>query len=231
MTSQLFQRAREDGRALLSEVESKQVVQRAGIATAEASLAADAEQAVAAADAIGYPVVLKVISAEITHKSDVGGVELGLRDATAVRAAFDRIMAGAGTARPEAKLDGVSVQAMARPGTEVIIGVIRDPQFGPVLMFGLGGILVEVLRDVSFRLIPVSRRDVRQMIREITAFPLLEGYRGREPADLTAIEDMLLKVSGLVEAHPEIEELDLNPVLAYRDSALAVDARVVLSSS
>jgi acyl-CoA synthetase (NDP forming) len=118
---------------------------------------------------------------------------------------------------------------MARPGIEVIVGVSTDPQFGPVIMFGLGGVLVEVLKDVSFRIIPIALRDARQMIREIKGFPLLEGYRGQDPADLASLESLLLHVSGFVEKQPEVSELDLNPVFAYKDGALAVDARIVLS--
>ena len=117
---------------------------------------------------------------------------------------------------------------MAKPGVEVIIGMSKDAQFGPVLMFGLGGILVEILKDVSFRIVPLVRRDAREMIREIKGYPVLEGYRGKEPANVTALEDMLLKVSDFVEKNPEIKELDLNPVFASKDGAVAVDARVVL---
>jgi len=123
----------------------------------------------------------------------------------------------------------VTVQAMARPGVEVIIGVSQDPQFGPVLMFGLGGIWVEVLKDVAFRLIPITPYDAREMIREIKGFPLLEGYRGQEPAHLPTLEGILLQVSELVEKHPQIQELDINPIFAYRDGAVAVDARVILA--
>jgi len=129
---------------------------------------------------------------------------------------------------PTATIHGVSIQKMARPGTEVIIGATRDPQFGPVLMFGLGGVMVELLRDISFRVIPLRRWDAGQMIRELDAYPLLEGFRGQEPADMAALEALLLSVSGLVENNPEIRELDLNPVFAYKDGALVVDARITL---
>ena len=129
---------------------------------------------------------------------------------------------------PNARIEGVAVQKMARPGIEVIVGMSKDPQFGPVLMFGLGGVLVEVLKDVSFRIVPLEPRDARQMVREIKGFPVLQGFRGQEPADLEALEQLLLKVSSFVDAHPEIEELDLNPVFAYKDGALAVDARIVV---
>jgi acyl-CoA synthetase (NDP forming) len=119
---------------------------------------------------------------------------------------------------------------MARTGVEVIMGMSKDAQFGPVLMFGLGGVFVEVLKDVAFRIVPLNRRDASQMVREIKGYPLLEGYRGQEPANITALEDLLLKLSDFVDKNPKIKEMDLNPIFAYKDSALAVDARVILES-
>jgi acyl-CoA synthetase (NDP forming) len=225
----IIDRARTQGRKILTEVESKQLLEEAGIPTARARLATTRDAAVQAARDIGFPVVLKVVSPQITHKTDVGGVKLDLKSPEEVAAAFDEIMAAARRAAPDATIDGVSVQQMARPGIEVIVGVSTDPQFGPVIMFGLGGVLVEVLKDVSFRIIPIAPRDARQMIREIKGFPLLEGYRGQDPADLAALESLLLRVSEFVEQQPEVSELDLNPVFAYKDGALAVDARIVLS--
>jgi acyl-CoA synthetase (NDP forming) len=228
-TTTIIDQARTQGRKILTEVESKQLLEEAGVPTARARLATSRDAAVQAARDIGFPVVLKVVSPQITHKTDVGGVKLDLKSAEEVAAAFDEIMAAARRAAPDAAIDGVSVQQMARPGIEVIVGVSTDPQFGPVIMFGLGGVLVEVLKDVSFRIIPIAPRDARQMIREIKGFPLLEGYRGQEPADLAALESLLLRVSEFVEKQPEVSELDLNPIFAYKDGALAVDARIVLS--
>jgi len=228
-TATIIDRARTEGRKILTEVESKQLLEEAGVPTAHARLAASRDAAVEAAREIGLPVVLKIVSPQITHKTDVGGVKLNLKSPEEVAAAFDEIMAAARRAAPDATIEGVSVQQMAPPGTEIIVGVSTDPQFGPVLMFGLGGILVEVLKDVSFRIIPIVARDARQMIHEIKGFPLLEGYRGQDPADLSALESLLLRVSEFVEQHPEVSELDLNPVFAYKDGALAVDARIVLS--
>ena len=228
-TTAIIDRARTQGRKILTEVESKQLLEEAGIPTARARLATSREAAVQAARDIGFPVVLKVVSPQITHKTDVGGVKLDLKSPEEVAAAFDEIMAAARRAAPDATIDGVSVQQMARPGIEVIVGVSTDPQFGPVIMFGLGGVLVEVLKDVSFRIIPIAPRDARQMIHEIKGFPLLEGYRGQDPADLAALESLLLRISGFVEQQPEVSELDLNPVFAYKDGAVAVDARIVLS--
>jgi acyl-CoA synthetase (NDP forming) len=228
-TIEIIDRAKSEGRTILTEVESKQILEGAGIPIASAQLAATREEAVAAARQIGLPVVLKIVSPDISHKSDVGGVKLNLGSEEEVAAAFDEIVEAARRAQAGATVLGVSVQKMAQPGVEVIMGMTKDPQFGPVLMFGLGGVFVEVLKDVAFRIVPLEPRDARQMIRDIQGFPVLEGFRGQEPADLAALEDMLMRLSAFVEEHPEIQELDLNPIFAYKDGALAVDARIVLS--
>lgn len=227
-TANVFDHARSQGRAVLTEIESKQILAEAGIPVAQAQLARTAQEAAAATEKLGFPTVLKIVSPDVTHKSDVGGVKLGLNSAAEVRAAFDEITAAVKTHQPEACIEGVAVQKMAAPGTEVIVGMSKDPQFGPVLMFGLGGVFVEVLKDVAFRIVPLEPRDAREMIREIKGFPVLEGVRGQPPADIAALEKLILQVSEFVEAHPEIEELDLNPVFAYADGALAVDARIVV---
>jgi acyl-CoA synthetase (NDP forming) len=140
-------------------------------------------------------------------------------------------MASAKKAEPNARINGVSVQQMAKQGTEVIVGMTTDPQFGPVMMFGLGGIMVEVLKDVAFRLVPLTNKDAAQMISEIKGIPILDGVRGAPPADIAALQATMVKVSELVQQHPEIRELDLNPVFAYPDGALAVDARIVVSEA
>lgn len=223
--------ARAEGRTLLNEVESKAILRDAGIPATAATLATTRAEAQDQAEAMGYPVVLKVVSPDIAHKSDVGGVQLNLKDRDTVGAAFDAILANATKAEPGARIKGVSVQQMAPQGTEVIVGMTTDPQFGPVMMFGLGGIMVEVLKDVSFRLVPLSEKDAGQMIAEIKGKPVLDGVRGQPAADLAALRSTILKVSELVERHPEIRELDLNPVFAYPDGALAVDARIVVSEA
>jgi acyl-CoA synthetase (NDP forming) len=225
----VIDRARGQGRAVLTEVESKQILAEAGIPVAPARLARTVDEAARAAQEIGFPVVLKIVSPDITHKTDVGGVSLNLDSPEEVAAAFDDVAAAVRRQQPEARIEGVAIQPMAKPGTEVIIGMTKDPQFGPVLMFGLGGILVEVLKDVAFRIVPLVPRDARQMIQEIKGYPLLEGFRGQAPADIQALERMLLRLSDFVAGHPEIEELDLNPIFAYSEGALAVDARIVVS--
>jgi acetate---CoA ligase (ADP-forming) subunit beta len=219
---------RAQGRTVLTEIEAKQVIREAGITVTETRLAASQKEAVSISDETGYPVVLKIASPDITHKSDAGGVKTNLKDANEVKNAFGDIMAAAAQKAPEARIQGVTVQPMARPGIEVIIGMFKDPQFGPVIMFGLGGIFVEVLKDVTFRLIPIEKPDAAEMIEEIKGKALLNGYRGQEPADKEALAEVLLKISDLVEKTPEIRELDLNPVFAYNNAAVAVDARIVL---
>jgi acetate---CoA ligase (ADP-forming) subunit beta len=224
----LIEHARQQGRTLLTELESKQVLHDLGIPTTLGQLATSEEEAVRAADAIGYPVVLKIVSPDIVHKSDVGGVKLHLQDGEAVRQAFRAIQQSVAAQTPGARVDGISVQPMAAPGVEVIVGMSKDATFGPVLMFGLGGVLVEVLKDVTFRIVPLSQRDAREMIHDIQGFPVLAGYRGTAPADLEALQHILLTLSAFVASTPEIKEIDLNPIYAYAQGALAVDARVLL---
>jgi len=212
----------------LTEVESKALLRRAGIPVVEAKLARSKKEAVSTSKEMGFPVVLKINSPDVIHKSDAGGVKLGLANGTQVGKAYSDIMSSIKKAYPEARVEGISVQRMAAPGVEVIVGMSKDPQFGPVIMFGLGGILVEVLKDVSFRIVPVSERDAGEMIREIKGYPILEGYRGQKPASIPALERLIVKVSEFVEKNNQIGELDLNPVFAYPDKAVAVDARIIL---
>jgi acetyl-CoA synthetase (ADP-forming) len=212
----------------LTEVESKELLKQAGIPVVEAKLARSKKEAISVAKEIGFPVVLKIVSPQVVHKSDSGGVRLGLATATQVGRAYAEITASVRQKHPEAVIQGVSVQKMAPSGVEVIVGMSQDAQFGPVIMFGLGGVLVEVLKDVSFRIVPVSRRDAQEMIREIKGYPILEGYRGQEPANISALEELVFKVSQFAEQNPQIKELDLNPVFAYNDKVVAVDARIIL---
>jgi acyl-CoA synthetase (NDP forming) len=227
-SDEIISTARREGRTYLTEPESKQILKEAGIKTTEIRLARTKEEAIALSTEIGFPVALKVVSPDVLHKTDAGGVKLNLENEKQVAEAFEGIISSVKKHQPEANIEGMAVQNMARPGTEVIIGMSKDPQFGPVLMFGLGGILVEVLKDVSFRIVPLTSRDAREMIREIKGYPILEGYRGQEPANIAVLEEMLLKVSDFVEQKPEIKEIDINPIFAYSDGAVAVDARVIL---
>ncbi|MBN1631575.1 MAG: acetate--CoA ligase family protein [Thermoleophilia bacterium] len=213
---------------VLTEMESKELLGSLGIPTTQMRLVASEEEAVAQSAEIGYPCVLKVSSPDITHKSDAGGVKVGLADGQQVAEAYRAIMASCREKFPEADIEGVTVQNMAAPGLEVIIGMATDPQFGPVLMFGLGGVWVEVLKDVSFKIVPLTRADAANAIREIRAARLLEGFRGSEPVDTAALEDILLRVSEFVAKTPQVKEMDLNPIFAYPEGAIAVDARVIL---
>jgi acyl-CoA synthetase (NDP forming) len=225
---QLIDKVRKEGRTILTEIEAKELLKQAGINVIETRLATSREEALSMSKKMGFPVALKITSPDVVHKSDAGGVKLNLETEEQAGQAYDDIIAAVKRQYPDAVIQGVSVQKMARPGVEVIIGVSKDAQFGPVIMFGLGGILVEILKDVSFRIVPLEKRDAREMIREIKGYPVLEGYRGQEPVDVENLEELVLKVSDFVDKHPSVEELDLNPVIAYGDGAVAVDARVIL---
>jgi acyl-CoA synthetase (NDP forming) len=228
MTTDVLQKARLDGRTLLTEVESKELIQESGIPVVETRLARSKAEAVRIAQEMGLPAVLKIVSPDVVHKSDVGGVKVGLESVAQVRTAYGSILSSTRTAVPSASILGVSVQRMAEPGVEVIIGATKDPQFGHVILFGLGGVLVELLRDVSMRLVPLTAKDARVMIREIKSLPLLQGYRQYPPCDLDSLEEAILNLSQFLEKHPEVKELDLNPVLCYPQGLVAVDARVIL---
>ncbi|MBM4308204.1 MAG: acetyl-CoA synthetase [Deltaproteobacteria bacterium] len=227
-TSTTILKLKKEGRQILTEFESKKFLKQAGIPVIETRLAKTPKEAVAISQKMGFPVALKIASPDIVHKSDSGGVKLSLKNVAEVKAAFKEIVIGAQKKNPSASIDGVSVQKMAKPGTEVIVGTSKDPQFGPVIMFGLGGIFVEVLKDVSFRIIPLSRKDALEMIEEIKGYPVLQGYRGKEPADISALVEIILKISKVMEQNPEIKELELNPIFAYKKGAMAVDARIIL---
>jgi len=224
----LFEKAKREGRSILTEFESKRALKQVGIPVVEARLAKTQKEAVPISQKIGFPVVLKIMSPDVIHKTDSGGVKLDLKNVSEVRNSFREIMKSVEKQYPAAVIHGVSVQKMVRPGTEVIVGTSRDAQFGPVIMFGLGGIFVEVLKDVSFRIIPIDRRDAQEMIKEIKGYPLLQGYRGKEPVNIPALVEMILKISNFINENPPIRELELNPVFAYKDRVLAVDARITL---
>jgi len=229
---QLLGDVREDGRLTMGEAEARDVMAAYGIRIPQSKVAKRADEAVQIAEEIGYPVVMKIASPDILHKSDIGGIKVGLNNATDVRDAFDLIVYRATRYMPDATIWGVQVQEMVMGGKEIIIGMNRDPQFGPLLMFGLGGIYVEVLKDVTFRVAPISSLDAKEMIQEIRSYHLLQGVRGEQASDQEAIVDVLLRISQLVTDFPEIVELDINPLLVCEvaQGAVAVDARLVLSS-
>jgi acyl-CoA synthetase (NDP forming) len=217
-----------DKRKSLLENEAKAVCMEYGIPVTRFELAGSEGEATKYADAIGYPVVLKIVSPDIIHKSDVGGVIVNLKNAKEVGNAYKQILSNVRKHIANAKIVGMLVQEMAPASTEVIVGSIKDPQFGPALMFGLGGVFVEVLKDVTFRIAPVNEEEAHEMIEEVKAYPLLKGYRGSPPADINAIVKIILATSKLVMEHEEIKELDLNPIMVYEKGAKAVDARIIL---
>lgn len=212
---------------LLTEVAAKELLAAHGIPVVPTALARSSAEAVRLAKQVGFPVVLKVASPDIVHKSDVGGVHLNLLNVSQVGRAYREIMTSVRAHLPQAAIDGITVQRMANPGIEVVAGLARDRTFGPVVMFGLGGVFVELLNDVAFRVVPLRPKDARAMIRDIRGVAMLQGYRGAPPVDVGALEEILLKLSTLAEQRPDISEIDLNPILAYPDGALAVDARVL----
>jgi len=226
--AEILGKARKEKRTLLTEIESKEWLKAARIPVVETKLATSKTEAMELAKQLGFPVVMKIVSPDVAHKSDAGGVKLNIQNATQAGKAYSEILASIKKHYPRAKIVGLTVQKMAKQGIEVIIGMTKDAQFGPVIMFGLGGILVEVLKDVSFRIVPMTKRDAAEMITEIKGFPILKGYRGQDPADIPYLEELIVKVSDFVDKNPEIKELDLNPVFAYKSGALAVDARIIL---
>ncbi len=226
--SEILQRAYAEGRDFLFEHEAKELCRLYDLPVTKGRVVRSEEEAVKAAEEMGFPVVLKIVSPQILHKSDVGGVVLNVKDAQGVREAYERILNNVKKRRPDAEIEGIYVQEMAPSSTEVIVGATKDPTFGPTIMFGLGGIFVEILKDVSFRLIPITRDDAVEMIHEIRSYKILEGARGMPKADEGALVDILLNTSRMVSDCPEIKELDMNPILVYERGAKIVDARVIL---
>jgi len=228
IVTEIFNRAKSENRKFLLETEAKTVCSHYGIPVTKFMLAKRPEDATSFAEKIGYPVVMKIVSPDVIHKFDVGGVVLNLKTAKEVESAFKKIVENVKKHKPDAKIMGVTVQEMAPASTEVIVGGIKDPQFGQTLMFGLGGIFVEILKDVTFRIAPVTEEEAKEMITEVKAYPLLQGYRGTPPADTGAIIRILLATSKLMMSHENIKELDLNPVMVYEKGAKTVDARIIL---
>jgi acetyl-CoA synthetase (ADP-forming) len=227
-TSRILSQASKEGRKSLLETEAKMVCIDYGIPVTKFELAKSEDEAVKFAKAIGFPTVLKIVSPDIIHKSDIGGVIIDLKNAEDVRKGYKSILQNVRKNDPKARIAGILVQEMAPSSTEVIVGAIKDPQFGPAIMFGLGGVFVEVLKDVTFRVAPIDEDDACEMINGVKAYPLLKGYRNTPPADIEAITKILLNTSRLVTDHMQIKELDLNPVIVYQKGAKTVDARIIL---
>lgn len=220
----VFTQARQQGLKALAEPAAKEILAAAGIPVTSCKIVGSPEEAALVAGETGFPVVLKLVSSVVLHKSEVGGVKLGLNNVSEVQSAYRELASVARNLDPLAR---ISVQPMAPPGVEVIVGVTTDPQFGPVIMYGLGGTTVELYQDVSFRLLPLDFREAKEMIREIKGFSLLAGYRGQPAVDQEALLNILMKTSALLTAYPEIKEMDLNPVILYPQGAVVVDARIL----
>lgn len=212
----------------LLEPESKGILNSIGISTPNSGVAKDLKEAEGVSESIGYPVVLKVISPQIIHKTDFGGVIIGAKNKSEVRRDYSAIIDNIKRVVPEAEIIGILIEKMAIRSTEVIIGGIRDEQFGPTIMLGLGGIFTEILRDVSFRLAPITGEEAFRMMEELKGYPLLTGYRGSKPLDKESLSDAMVSISNLMTEVEEIKEIDLNPVFLYPKGLTAVDARVIL---
>jgi len=229
--TKIIKTAASEGRHMLLEYEAKQLLGSHGVPVTDDRLARTANEAEAVAAQFDAPVVLKICSPDISHKSDVGGVRLGLETAGQVRKAFGQVVRQAKHHHPNADIRGCLISPMVDPGTEVIVGTKIDPQFGPVIMFGIGGILVEVLKDVVFRVLPLSRGSAQQMLHEIRSAPILNGVRGQSSVDREALVDLLLAVADIIESYPRIKEMDLNPVILFPEGLTVVDARIVLKKN
>lgn len=231
----IFKNALDEGRTFVLENEAKDIMAAYGIPVPPYATATSADEAVRKSKEMGFPVVLKILSKDILHKSDAGGVKINLKSEEEVRQAFDEIMKNAKAYGKKKSIDvdlsrGVFISDFAQMGTEIIVGVTKDPQFGHAIMVGLGGIFVEVLKDVSFRLIPFTEADAREALEELKAYKILEGVRGEGPRDVDALLKVMMAVSNMIEENPEITELDCNPTFVYEKGkgALVVDARILI---
>ncbi|MFH1821148.1 MAG: acetate--CoA ligase family protein [Methanobacteriota archaeon] len=227
---EIISAAKSDKQLELSEINSKLLLEAWDIPVNRTVLAKDPEEAVKTAREIHYPVVMKIASPNIIHKTDAKGVMVGIGSELELRQAFNDIIKNARAYKPNARILGVTVQEYLPPAREIIVGALQDPSFGATVMFGLGGVWVEVLKDISFRLAPLSEEDARNMIQEIKGYPVLAGLRGTPPADIDAIVNLIQKVGQLAFEFPEISELDINPVFVFNKGkgVIAVDARIVL---
>ena len=213
------------GRAALVEPEAKEILRLSSVPVPRFVLAKDMTDAVEATDKIGYPVVLKLVSPDIVHKSDVGGVALGIKNSRELEQRWSEMILTVADETPTALIEGFLVEEMVPKGAEVIVGAVRDPQFGPVVMFGTGGVAVELMKDVSYRLAPVTREEAFEMMGEVKGFPLLTGFRGGTVKDLGAIADVIMKVAEIIEKVDGLKELEINPLVVHERGAVAVDAR------
>ncbi|MDP2944976.1 MAG: acetate--CoA ligase family protein [Atribacterota bacterium] len=224
---QIIEKAKKEKRSLL-ETEAKELLKEYGIPVPDFRLIKSEDEIIGLAKEINFPTVMKIVSPDIIHKTDAGGVKVNIKDEKEAKLAYQEIIFQAKKYNKEARISGVITYTMVPQGTEIIIGMMKDPHFGPVAMFGLGGIFVEVLKDISFRILPIEERDAEEMINEIKGFKILKGARGEGPKDIKAIKNLLLKISQLALENPEISEIDLNPVFIFEKGLQVIDARMVL---
>ena len=224
---QIIEKAKKEKRPLL-ETEAKELLREYGIPVPDFKLIKSDDEIAGLAKEINFPIVMKIVSPDIIHKTDAGGVKIGIKDEKEAKLAYQEIIFKAKKYNKRAQIYGVIAYTMIPQTTEIIIGVMKDPHFGPVIMFGLGGIFVEVLKDISFRILPIEERDAEEMINEIKGSKILKGARGEGPKDIKAIKKLLMKISQLVMENPEIKEIDLNPVFVFDKGLQVVDARMIL---
>jgi len=227
----IIEHALRENRRVLLEPEAKNICRAYNMPTPEFSVATSPREAAEVAEEVGFPVVLKIVSVDILHKTEANGVLLDLKSRQDVEEGYQRVVDNAMAYNGNAQLEGVLVQHMAPKGVEVIVGGLRDSQFGPTILFGLGGIFVEVLKDATFRVAPLTDLDSREMIREIQSYPVLKGVRGQGPADEVAIAGILQAASRVMMENASIEQMDLNPIMIYGSGANIVDARMILGAS
>ena len=225
---QIIGKAKKEKRSLL-ETEAKELLKEYGIPVPDFKLIKSEDEIARLAKEINFPIVMKIVSPDIIHKTDARGVKVGVKDEEEARMTYQEIISKAIKYNKKASISGVIAYTMVPQGTEIIIGMMKDPHFGPVIMFGLGGIFVEVLKDISFRILPIEEIDAREMITEIKGYEILKGARGNPPRDIRAIEEVLMKVSKLTMENPEINEIDLNPIFVFENGIQVVDARMILS--
>ena len=223
----IIQKAKKEKRSLL-ETEAKELLREYEIPVPDFKLIKSEDEIIGLAKEINFPITMKIVSPDIIHKTDAGGVKLNIKNEKEARIAYREIIFEVKKYNKKAKISGVIVYPMVPQGTEIIIGMMKDPHFGPVIMFGLGGIFVEVLKDISFRVLPIEERDAREMITEIRGYEILKGARGKSSRDIQAIEGVLMKISKLTMENPEINEIDLNPIFVFEKGIQVVDARMIL---
>ena len=215
----------------LTEAEAYEMLSKYGIPVPKYSVVSSEEEAIQIAKKLGFPLVMKIVSPDIIHKTDIGGIEMNVSNLEQIKKAYKSIIYHVMENKPEARINGMLFYKQAPKGVEVVVGMIRDPQFGPTVMFGLGGIFIEILKDVTFRVCPVERADIEEMLTEIQGIKILQGYRGQPRCDVNAIIDIIMEIARLALDYPVIKEIDLNPIMVYEKGALVVDGKVFLNKN